>query len=143
MNISRANFGRLVLGAPLLVACGGAEDGSEEQTSAQAQPLVHPIGTEYLDIKKFAYSSQGLMSMMLSEFIGPLWLAAISVQRVSPEVVVGQIWKGELGAYGRANLQVGPTKYDELFAILTTPGAHAVQLMYDGETLAPLDIIVS
>ena len=128
MNISRAHFGRLVLGAPLLVACGGAEDGSEEQTSAQVQELVKPVATEYLNIKKFAYSSQGLMSMMLSEFEGPLWLAAISVQRVSPETIAGQIWKGERGAYGRANLQVGPIKYDELLAILTTPGAHAVQL---------------
>lgn len=108
----------------------------------EAQALIKPVGTEYLDIKRFAMSSQGIMSLMLSEFEGPLWLGAISVQRVSTEVFAGQIWMGERGAVGRANLQVGPTKYDALLAILTTPGAHAVQLTYDGETLYPLDIDV-
>jgi hypothetical protein len=106
--------------------------------------MIKPVGTEYLSIKRFAYSSQGILSYMLSEFDGPLWLGAISVQRVAGEgIVTGQIWKGEREALGRANLQVSTDIYDALLAVSTSPGSHAIQLTYDGETLAPLAVAVA
>lgn len=106
--------------------------------------MIKSTTTNYIPIKKFSYSSYGLLSYALAEQEGPLWLGAISVQRVAGEgVVSGSITQGEKGKPGRSNLQVSREIYDALLAVSTSPGSHAIQLTYDQETYAPLAIAVS
>jgi hypothetical protein len=106
--------------------------------------MIQSISTNYLTIKKFAYSSYGLMTYQLGDIQTPLCLGVISVQRVAGEgVVAGLINQGTKGRPGRANLQVSREIYDALLAVSTSAGTHRIQLTYDEESLAPLALSVA
>ena len=119
-----------------------ALDTGEENGSPQMTTILVTTG---LPVKKFSYSSYGLMTYLLAAPAQKyLYLGSISVQKISGTgVVAGLITPGTAAKPGRANLQVSGDIYDNLLAVSTSPGAHGVQLSYDDLTLAPVAITVS
>lgn len=117
-------------------------DISEENGSPQMTTILVTSG---LPVKKFTYSSYGLMTYLLaSPAQRLLFIGSISVQKISGTgVVAGLITPGTAARPGRVNLQVSADIYDNLLAVSTSPGAHGVQLSYDDLTLAPVAITVS
>ena len=101
------------------------------------------LSTEFMPIKKFSYSSYGLMTYLLATPVRPLYLGSISVQRIAGTgLVAGIITPGTAQKSGRVNLQVSQDIYDNLLAVSTSPGPHSVQLTFDDMTYAPLAITI-
>lgn len=125
-------------GAISVVACGG-EPGEE---FSELQQGVTILVTSAMPVKKFSYSSYGLMTYLLAPPVRTLFLGSISVQRIAGTgIVTGSITPGTAAKPGRANLQVSPEIYDNLLA--TSPGYNGVQLSFESLTLVPVAISVS
>jgi hypothetical protein len=102
------------------------------------------LSTDFMPVKKFSYSSYGLMTYLLDAPVAPLFLGSISIQKISGSgIVAGVITPGNATRAGRVNLQVSEDIYDNLLTVSDSPGAHGVQLTCDDLTLAPIAIIVS
>jgi hypothetical protein len=120
---------------------------SSDTCEQNGSPLMTTIlVTSTMPVKKFSYSSYGLMTYLLKPpIVGPLFLGAISVQKISGTgIVTGSITPGTSATKaGRANLQVSSDIYDNLLAVSTSAGSHGVQLSFDDITLVPVAIQVT
>lgn len=138
MKITRANFGLLVLGSPLLVACGS---GAQESTDEAFLGLT--VTTSYMEIWRVRFFLAGVITFSIVSPAEPLYLAAFSIQRVSSITgVTGVIAEGTPSDPGRANLQVGVAKYDSIAVVLNSKGPHYCAVTFDSLTLVPSNLFL-
>lgn len=102
------------------------------------------VTTKFLRIARFRCFLPGVMTFSLPEPSEPLFLCAMSIQRVAGAgVVAGVIAEGDASDPGRANLQVSADLYDNIVTVFSAKGDHAIALTFEPLSLAPISVVVT